>query len=133
MLRTEFCRSASLFQKPKFVRITKNQLIFSTKLRFLKIYCRLPRNCKYHFPLLTSNFRRAGDWVSPLSRRYKDRKFEKTKLDLLLRKCFVFLAPLRGRGRGRGGLRKPPRFWSFWLPKVHTPNRFRLSICNILQ
>ena len=85
MMRTEFCRSASLFQNPKFVRITKNQLIFSTKLRFLKIYCRLPRNCKYHFPLLTSNFRRAGDWVSPLSRRYKDRKFEKTKPSSLLR------------------------------------------------
>ena len=61
LMRTEFCRSASLFQKPKFVRVTIRNLTLRSAVAFFLAFCRLPRNCEHLLPLLARNFRRPGN------------------------------------------------------------------------
>ena len=54
----------------------------------------------------------------------------KNKTDIVIKTMYLSFSPLRGRGRGCGGLRKPPRFCYFWLPKVHRALRLRRSFHN---
>jgi len=58
----------------------------------------------------------------PLSRRFKDRKFEKTKLALFLRKNFIFLRPCEAAW-GPGN-RNPGTFRSFGYKRTSSSIRY---------
>jgi len=57
----------------------------------------------------------------------KARQFQKQKPDTKRKSRPRNITPLRGRFRGAGES-EPPRFWYFWLPKVHRPLRLRRII-----
>ena len=84
-------------------------------IRFFRIFCRLPRNCEHHFPLLASNFSRGRKLSVSLKAAVQRQKIRENKTCFVLKKVFLPSLALPGRFGVRGA--KPRNFCFFWLQK----------------